>query len=159
MRKTTKNLRITEVPEHVSITSIERYLQTSAFQGFEVEDLSNNDQFLNNWNVLMRIVSVLMKWIICQNQNYFTTGGLPPISSFWRKAPCDSRHSNFIFQLNTCGYSHYVTSSLTRGWICSLQLLLVLASAVIFRSDSNGTRDHILLSQIRDSPNVESQVP
>jgi hypothetical protein len=24
--------------------------------------------------------------------------------------------SNFIFQLNTCGYSHYVRSSLTRGW-------------------------------------------
>jgi hypothetical protein len=33
--------------------------------------------------------------------------------------------SNFIFQLNTCGYSPYVTSSLTRGWVCRLQLLLV----------------------------------
>jgi hypothetical protein len=31
--------------------------------------------------------------------------------------------SNFIFQLNTCGCSLYVTSSLTRGWVCRLQLL------------------------------------
>jgi hypothetical protein len=39
------------------------------------------------------------------------------------------------------------------------KLLLVLASAVIFTSESRGTRDHILLSQIRDSPNLEGQVP
>jgi hypothetical protein len=66
--------------------------------------------------------------------------------------------SNFIFQLNTCGYSTYVTSSLTKGWVCRLQLLLVLASAVILRSESRGTHDHILLPQIRDSPNMEGQV-
>jgi hypothetical protein len=34
-----------------------------------------------------------------------------------------------------------------------------LASAVILRSDSRGTHDHILLSQIRDSPNLEGQAP
>jgi hypothetical protein len=67
--------------------------------------------------------------------------------------------SNFVFQLNTCGYSTYVTSSLTRGWVSHLQLLLVLASAVILRSESCGTHDHILLSQIRDSPNLQGQVP
>jgi hypothetical protein len=39
-----------------------------------------------------------------------------------------------------------------RGWVCRLQLLLALASAIIFMSDSRGTRDHILLSQIRDFP-------
>jgi hypothetical protein len=38
--------------------------------------------------------------------------------------------SNFIFQLNTCGYSLYVTSSLMRGMGCRLQLILVLASAL-----------------------------
>jgi hypothetical protein len=37
-------------------------------------------------------------------------------------------------------------------------LLLVLASAVILGSESHGTRDHILLPQIRDSPNLEGQV-
>jgi hypothetical protein len=35
--------------------------------------------------------------------------------------------------------------SLMRGWISSLQLLLGLDSAVILRSQSSGTRDHILL--------------
>jgi hypothetical protein len=64
-----------------------------------------------------------------------------------------------FFQLNTCGHSPYVTSSLTRGWVCRLQLLLVLASAFILGFKSRGTHDHILLSQIRDSPNLEAHVP
>jgi hypothetical protein len=38
-------------------------------------------------------------------------------------------------------------------------LLLVLASAVILGSESRKTLDHILLSQIRDSPILEGQVP
>jgi hypothetical protein len=84
-----------------------------------------------------------------QSQSYFTAGGLPPISSSWRQAPWDSRL--VIFQLNTCGYNPYVTSSLTRGWVCHLQLLL-LASAANLRSESLGTHDHILLFQIWDSP-------
>jgi hypothetical protein len=63
------------------------------------------------------------------SQSYFATGGLPP----------------------------YVTSSLTRGWVCRLQLLLVLTSAVILRSEVRGTLDHILLSQIRDSPTWRSR--
>jgi hypothetical protein len=66
--------------------------------------------------------------------------------------------SNFFFQLNTCGYGPYVTSSLRRRWVCHLQLLLGLASAFILRSESHGTHDHILLSQIRDFPNLEGQV-
>jgi hypothetical protein len=49
--------------------------------------------------------------------------------------------------------------SLTRERVCHLQLLLVLASAVILGSESRGTHDHILLSQIRDFPNLEGQVP
>jgi hypothetical protein len=67
--------------------------------------------------------------------------------------------SNFIFQLNTCSYSLYVASSLTRGWVYRLQLLLVLATAAILRSKSRRAHNYILLSQIRDSPNLESQVP
>jgi hypothetical protein len=67
--------------------------------------------------------------------------------------------SNF-FHLNTCGLSPYLTSSrghspcltssLTRGWVCRIQLLLALASAVILRSRFSGIHDHI-----RDSPNLE----
>jgi hypothetical protein len=61
--------------------------------------------------------------------------------------------------LNTCSHSPYVPSFLTRGWACRLQLLLAFARAVILRYESPGTDDHILLSQIRDSPNSERQVP
>jgi hypothetical protein len=38
-------------------------------------------------------------------------------------------------------------------------LLLFLASAVILRYEFPGPHDHILLSQIRDSPNLGIQVP
>jgi hypothetical protein len=48
---------------------------------------------------------------------------------------------------------------MTIGWVCRLQLLLGLVSAVILRSEARETHDHILLSQIRDSPNLEAQVP
>jgi hypothetical protein len=37
--------------------------------------------------------------------------------------------------------------------------MLSLASAVILESEFHGTHDHILLSQIRDSTNLEGQVP
>jgi hypothetical protein len=90
---------------------------------------------------------LLYDWRFTANQFFLAT------------TPWDSRHSNFIFQLNTCGYSTYVTSSLTRGWVCRLQLLLVLASAVILGYDYRGTHNHIWLSQIRDSPNLEGQIP
>jgi hypothetical protein len=41
--------------------------------------------------------------------------------------------------------------SLTRGYVCRLQLLLALANAAILRPESHVTHDHILLSQIWDS--------
>jgi hypothetical protein len=41
----------------------------------------------------------------------------------------------------------------------SFQLLLAFASAVILGSESRGSHDHILLSQIRDFPNLKDQVP
>jgi hypothetical protein len=46
-----------------------------------------------------------------------------------------------------------------RGSVCHLKLLLALASAVILRSETSGTHDHILLCHIRDSTNLEGQVP
>jgi hypothetical protein len=83
---------------------------------------------------------------------YFTACGLPPISSSWRQASWHSRPVILFFQLNTYSQCPYVTSSLTRGWACYLQFLLVLASAVILRSESRRTNDYILLSQIRGFP-------
>jgi hypothetical protein len=41
----------------------------------------------------------------------------------------------------------------------SFTLLLDLASAVILGPESRRTHDHILLSQTRDSPKLEGQVP
>jgi hypothetical protein len=83
-----------------------------------------------------------------QSQRYFTTGGLLPISSSWRQGPLRFTTSNFIFQLNACCYSPYVTFSLTRGWVCNLQLLLVLASVDILSSESRGTRFTVLDSRL-----------
>jgi hypothetical protein len=54
-----------------------------------------------------------------------------------------------VTQLHACWCG---ALSVTRGQFCRLQLLLALASAVILGSESRGTRDHILLSQIRDFP-------
>jgi hypothetical protein len=54
-----------------------------------------------------------------------------------------------VWQLRVCWFG---APSLTRGRVCRLQLLLALASAVIFGSESHRTRGHILLSQIRDFP-------
>jgi hypothetical protein len=67
--------------------------------------------------------------------------------------------TNIFFQLNTCGHSPYVTSSLTRGWVCRLQLLLAFATLVIFRSESHGTHDHMSLYQIRDLPICRARSP
>jgi hypothetical protein len=57
-----------------------------------------------------------------QRQSYFKNGGLLPISSPWRQVHWDPR--SVFFQLNASCYSPYVSSSLTRAWVCRLQLLL-----------------------------------
>jgi hypothetical protein len=57
---------------------------------------------------------------------------------------------NYAFSLLIIGgHNPYAISSLTRGRVYRLQLLLVLASAVILGSESRGTRVHILLSDSR----------
>jgi hypothetical protein len=65
---------------------------------------------------------------VCQSQSqsqiYFTTGGLPPNQFFFATSPLRLMTRSF-FQLNTGSHNPYVASSLTRGWICRLQLLLV----------------------------------
>jgi hypothetical protein len=61
-----------------------------------------------------------------------------------------------VRQLRVCSCG---ALSLTRERVCRFLLLLVLASAVILGSESRGTHNHILLFQIRDSLNMEGQVP
>jgi hypothetical protein len=84
--------------------------------------------------------------------SHFTTGGIPPISSSWRRAPWDSQ-PEFLVLNWTPAVTVLIWHPLWREeWVCHLQLLLALASAFILGSKSHGTRDHILLSQIRDFP-------
>jgi hypothetical protein len=67
----------------------------------------------------MVFIRILLKTISsgkkCQSQ--FTTGGYPPISSSWRP-PVSARRPEIFSELNPCGQSPYVTSSLTRRWVC-----------------------------------------
>jgi hypothetical protein len=56
-----------------------------------------------------------------QAQNYFTTGGLPPISSSWNWVPWGSWPKVFL-QLNRCDHSPYVASSMTIRWVCLLRI-------------------------------------
>jgi hypothetical protein len=59
-----------------------------------------------------------------QRQSYFTTGGVPPTVRPGAE-PLETHGQNLFSQLNICGHSPYITSSLTREWVCHLQLLLV----------------------------------
>jgi hypothetical protein len=88
----------------------------------------------------------LYDWRFTVNQFVLTTSPLRPTTRI------------IIFQLNTCGYSPYVTSTLARGLVCRLQLLLVLDSAVILGSKCRGNHERILLSLIRESPILEGHV-
>jgi hypothetical protein len=89
-------------------------------------------------------------WLnLSQSQSYVTTDG-QSASLSWNKAPVWGSRPDFYYCQTVAGL--FMWGALTRGRVCRSQLLLVLASAVIFGSESRGTRDHILLSQIRDFP-------
>jgi hypothetical protein len=60
---------------------------------------------------------------LSKSQSYFTTGGLPPISLGVK--PLETHDQTlFFFQLNSSGNSPYVTSSLTRRWVCLVWICL-----------------------------------
>jgi hypothetical protein len=84
------------------------------------------------------------------DDSYVTTDG-QSVSLAWNKAPTWGLQPYFftVRHLLVCWCE---VLSLMRGWVCRLQLLLALASAVILGSESRGTRDYILLSQIWDFP-------
>jgi hypothetical protein len=91
------------------------------------------------------------------SQSYVTTDG-QSASLSWCQAPsvAQGQISVTVRQLRL---SWGGAPSLKRGRACRLQLLLNLASAIILGSESSGTHDHTLLSQILASPILEDQVP
>jgi hypothetical protein len=100
-------------------------LHTQPLNSLTTESLNS---LTNQWMVQSQSQS--------QSQSYFTTDGLRQPVLLGDKP--GEIHDQHFFLLNTFFHSPYVTSSRTRGWICDLQLLLILASAVILRSDSRG---------------------
>jgi hypothetical protein len=62
--------------------------------------------------------------------------------------------TRFVLLSDSCGFVN-----VTRGRICPLQLLLALTRAITLGSEYRGTHEHISLSQIRNAPNLEGQVP
>jgi hypothetical protein len=92
-----------------------------------------------------------------QSQSYIMING-QSASLSWFKASFGAQDQTFVTlrQLQVCWCR---APSLTKEQVCSLQLLLAITSAVILGSESHRTHDHMLLSQIRDSCNLEGQVP
>jgi hypothetical protein len=85
-----------------------------------------------------------------QSRSHIATDG-QWISKSWCRAPSEAHDQIFItfWQLRFCFSG---APFLQRGRVCLLYtcMLLVLASVVFLGSESLGTRDHILLSQIWD---------
>jgi hypothetical protein len=97
-------------------------------KGYEVDSVMRREK-------TDEVVRVTLRLDVCRQSDRLGVKPLRPTTSIF-------------FQLN----------SLTRGWVCRLQLLLVLASAVIVGSESHGTHDHILCLRF-ETPNMEGQVP
>jgi hypothetical protein len=85
-----------------------------------------------------------------ESESYVTTDG-QPASLSWNKAPIWGLRPDLCYCLKVA-VCWFGAPSLTRGRVCRLQLLLALASAVIFGSESRRTHGHILLSQIWEFP-------
>jgi hypothetical protein len=87
---------------------------------------------------------------------YFMTGCLPQISSSWRQAPWRLTTSNFFFQLNTCDHSPYVT------WWEDGSVFYNSCWALPAQSFSGPSPTWLITTfygLIRDSPNLQGQVP
>jgi hypothetical protein len=84
-----------------------------------------------------------------QSQSYVTTDG-QSVSLSWSKAPIWGLRPDFYYCQTVAGWLMWGALSDERTG-----LPFTIAAGICHR----GTRDHILLYQIRDSPNREGQVP
>jgi hypothetical protein len=102
---------------------IEKFFLVNYIQVLCQYRLCRADHAYLTYLMLQRQPNHLKRIVQSQNQSYFTTGGLPPISSSWRQA-LEAHDQRFFSQLNYCGNSPYITSSLTRRWLCLLWICL-----------------------------------
>jgi hypothetical protein len=84
-----------------------------------------------------------------QSQSYVTTDG-QSASLSWHKAPIWGLRPDFYYWQTITGMLMWGALSDGRMGL-SFTIAAGLASAVILGSESRGTHDHVLLSQIRDS--------
>jgi hypothetical protein len=113
----------------------------------------------NNW-LTPRLVAIThqpssllftgFQLITVSSQSHIATDG-QSVNKPWRRAASGANDQIFItvWHLQSCFCG---APSLTRGRVCLLYMLLAFASAVFLGSESTGTRNHILLSQIWDFP-------
>jgi hypothetical protein len=90
-------------------------------------------------------------------ESYVTTDG-QSASLSWYQAPIWGLWPDFYYCWTLAGLLIWDALSDERTGL-SITIAAVFAKAVILRSESRGAHDHILLSQICDSPNLEGQVP
>jgi hypothetical protein len=136
-----------------------------------VKLLETDDQrFLFSWKLfILHYIKVLCQSRLCKADHILSAVKFkPPIKSklcYGRRSANLSWCQAFIWspcpifivrQLWICWRE---APSSTRGRVCSLQLLLGLASADTLGSEYHRTRNHILMPHIWNSPNLEGQVP
>jgi hypothetical protein len=92
-----------------------------------------------------------------QSQSYITTDG-QSASLYWYQAPIWGLWPDFYYCQTIAGLLIWGALSDKKTGL-SFTIPAVFASAVILRSESRGAHDHLLMSQIWDSPNLEDQVP
>jgi hypothetical protein len=84
---------------------------------------------------------------------------LRPTRSWQGVKPHLAPKTFFLLLSNKLSFCSCGAPSLTRGRVCRLQLLLNFVSALTLDSESRGTHEQKLLSQVQEAPNLEGQVP
>jgi hypothetical protein len=104
---------------------------------------------LSSVSVLLKLLNWTIELTASLSLILRPTGGQPVCLGIKHRSGAYDQIFVTVRQLRVCWYG---ALSPRRGRVYRLQLLLALASAVIFESEPHGTHDHILLSQIRDFP-------
>jgi hypothetical protein len=109
-----------------------------------VPDKTLKHELLFHWPTILQISCCIWpfkgrSW--CWIESYVTTDGQLASSSSCQ-APIWAPLPDFLYMPDRCGLVA-VACPVTRGWVCSSQLLLGLASAVILGSESRRTHEFL----------------